>query len=380
MDAIASTIGNMVVDRIAATDTTKLRTQQAIDGVTGQILPGGLGGVGSGFVAPETSYSSNAALFGVYGGLADNSQTPYSGAAALFGPSSGLAASQIDSHPVGLVDNSGSSENLLYAWDRAKQYGADGWNATKQFAHDMVGATSMDAARANWDAGNYGMAVAKGTQSVLEAGLTVFTLGAAAPINTGINALVNGGRALLASEVIGGGAPIFSSGGLLGSRMWASSVGTGTIGAAITGGLEYFQQGTINPVDIAVGFVTGFLGSSGKLAWNMGVNAAGGVAGTAINNIVYGKDDNIVAAGVNGGLLSGVGYGIGKLGESWINTAMKPTINTPNWATTGTWSASGWNLLAPNTTPVIGGSVVGGLGQGMIGPIVPSFPYGSGQK
>jgi hypothetical protein len=62
----------MVVDRIAATDTTKLRTQQAIAGVTGQILPGGLGGVGSGFVAPETSYSSNAALFGMYGGFVDN--------------------------------------------------------------------------------------------------------------------------------------------------------------------------------------------------------------------------------------------------------------------------------------------------------------------
>jgi hypothetical protein len=51
------TLGNMVVDWVAATDTTQLRTQQAINGVTGQILPGGLGGVGSGFLAPETSYS-----------------------------------------------------------------------------------------------------------------------------------------------------------------------------------------------------------------------------------------------------------------------------------------------------------------------------------
>jgi hypothetical protein len=40
----------MVIDSVAATNTTRLRTQQAIDGVTGQILPDGLGGIGSGFV------------------------------------------------------------------------------------------------------------------------------------------------------------------------------------------------------------------------------------------------------------------------------------------------------------------------------------------
>lgn len=77
MDAVASTIGNMVVSNVLAasigkTDSTALRTQQAIDAVNGQILPGGIGGVGSGFMPVETPYSSNAALFGVYGGLVDN--------------------------------------------------------------------------------------------------------------------------------------------------------------------------------------------------------------------------------------------------------------------------------------------------------------------
>jgi len=51
--------------------STTLRTQQAIDGVTDQMLPAGLGGVGYGFVVPETPYSSNAALFGAgsYGAM-----------------------------------------------------------------------------------------------------------------------------------------------------------------------------------------------------------------------------------------------------------------------------------------------------------------------
>ncbi|MGF6415782.1 LysM peptidoglycan-binding domain-containing protein [Paraburkholderia sp. MM5482-R1] len=121
MDAVASTIGNLVVDQVQAgsvgkTDTTAQRVQEAIGGMNAQVLPGGLGGVGSGFVAPEASYSNSTALFGVYGGLVDSSQTPYAGAAALFGPSSGLATSQIDPRPAVLADNSGGSDNLLYAW------------------------------------------------------------------------------------------------------------------------------------------------------------------------------------------------------------------------------------------------------------------------
>ncbi|WP_201644643.1 hypothetical protein [Paraburkholderia metrosideri] len=372
-------IGNMVVDRVASTGTTQSYTQQAIENLSAQIVPGGLGGVTRGL--PEAPYSSSTMLLGTYGGLVDSSRASYGGATALFGPSSGLAASQIDPSPAALADTGGSAENLLYAWDRGKQYGADGWNATKQFAHDMVGATSMDAARANGDAGNFGEAVVKGTQSFLEAGVTVFTLGTAASIKTGITALVNGGRAALASDLVGGGAPIFSSGGLLGSRMWASSVGTGAIGAVINGGSQFLQNGTINPVDVAVSFGTGAAGSLyGSFGWNVAVNAAGGAANTAINNVLYGKNDSIVAAGFTSGALSSLGYGIGKFSESWMSSTLKPTINTANWAATGIWSSSGWNLFRPNSTAVIGGTIAGGLGQEVLGPVIPSFPYGSGKK
>lgn len=71
------------MDQVASQDTTALRTQQAIDGVTGQILPGGLGGVGSGFIAAETAYGASSVLYGAYGGLVDSSQAAYSAGAGI---------------------------------------------------------------------------------------------------------------------------------------------------------------------------------------------------------------------------------------------------------------------------------------------------------
>ncbi|WP_217591392.1 hypothetical protein, partial [Burkholderia sp. GbtcB21] len=57
MDAIASTIGNMVASRMASQSTsTELRTQQAIDTVNGQVLSGGVGSAGTGFVPARAPY------------------------------------------------------------------------------------------------------------------------------------------------------------------------------------------------------------------------------------------------------------------------------------------------------------------------------------
>jgi len=66
---MASTIGNLVIDNVQAgsigkTDRTASLTQQAIDGMNAQVLPGGLGGVNSGFVAAETPYSMSSMLYG----------------------------------------------------------------------------------------------------------------------------------------------------------------------------------------------------------------------------------------------------------------------------------------------------------------------------
>ncbi len=57
IDAVASSVGNMVVDQIADRPTsTELRTQQAIAAMNGQILPGGAGSAGTGFVPANASY------------------------------------------------------------------------------------------------------------------------------------------------------------------------------------------------------------------------------------------------------------------------------------------------------------------------------------
>ncbi|WP_081064336.1 LysM peptidoglycan-binding domain-containing protein [Burkholderia stagnalis] len=94
MDAMASTVGNMVVNnvQVASVDSTTRRTQDAIAAVNGQILPGRLGGVGSGFVAPESTYSNAALPYGAYGGLVDTTPTTYSSASTLYGPSMGVPA------------------------------------------------------------------------------------------------------------------------------------------------------------------------------------------------------------------------------------------------------------------------------------------------
>ncbi|MBF5008860.1 hypothetical protein ISO18_04500 [Burkholderia pseudomultivorans] len=95
---------------------------------------------------------------------------------------------------------------------------------------------------------------------------------------------------------------------------------------------------------------------------NVGVNTIGGATTTALNNILHGKSDSVVGAGVGSGALSSLGYGIGKLGESWISSTIKPTINTSNWDSVNMWSSSGWNIFRPNTAGVIGGGVMGGMG------------------
>ncbi|AJK45877.1 LysM peptidoglycan-binding domain-containing protein [Burkholderia plantarii] len=76
-DAVASTIGNMVQDQrqeasVAKTSTPSsadLLAQQAIASVSGQVLPGAVGGVGSGFMPLDTSYNGNVGLFGGVGGV-----------------------------------------------------------------------------------------------------------------------------------------------------------------------------------------------------------------------------------------------------------------------------------------------------------------------
>ncbi len=162
------------------------------------------------------------------------------------------------------------------------------------------------------------------------------------------------------------GVPIFSTGGLLGSGTLASPVGTGAISAGINAGAQYYTDGKVNPVDVAGAFATGMAGTynGAGLAWNVFVNTIGGATTTALNNFLQGKSESVVGAAVSSGALSSLGYGVGKLGESGLNSITRPTIsNGQNWSATGIWSNSGWNLLNSNNLPVIFGTGVGGLGQ-----------------
>lgn len=185
-------------------------------------------------------------------------------------------------------------------------------------------------------------------------------------------ALITGGLAAPAILAIPG-TPIFSAGGALGSGMWASPLGTALISAGINSGAQYVQNGSINPVDVAVSAATGGIGAYGGLLWNMGVNAAGGAAGTAINNYLNGQSSSVMGSAISSGVLSAFGYGAGKLGESGINAMLRPTINSRNWTTINIWSSGGWNMFRKNNVGVIGGSFTGGLGQEAVAPMVPKL-------
>lgn len=71
------------------------------------------------------------------------------------------------------------------------------------------------------------------------------------------------------------------------------------------------------------------LTKQGKMT-ESGVNAFGGATTTALNNILQGKNDSVVSAGITSGALSAVGYSTGKVAESWINSSLRPTISNAN--------------------------------------------------
>ncbi|WP_413185200.1 hemagglutinin repeat-containing protein [Paraburkholderia sacchari] len=176
------------------------------------------------------------------------------------------------------------------------------------------------------------------------------------------------------------GAPIFSTGGAMGSAALASANGVGAISAAISAGSQYVQTGDINWVNVAGAYITGLAGAPGGLLRNVAINAFGGAATTVINNSMQGKSDSITASALSSGVLSGLGYGIGKAAENGVNTFLRPGLDSSNWASTGVWTGSGWNLFRPNSTGVISGSVLGGMGQEATGAMIPPSNSGSQKK
>ena len=209
-------------------------TGQAIDGTNGQILPGGLGGVGSGFVVPETTYSGNTALYGAYGGWVDSgpieqpSIDPATAASLNLTPDEArnltmeqaqrsiidpsLNGPGVDVHAVpypeisgvplpeagSTVGTPGANESSFDAFVRGARGGYagvldpspnaayagslvnDAAQSFKRFGYQMIGAQSADEARAAWNSGHRSLAAAKELQAFGEAGLTLMGVGSAA--------------------------------------------------------------------------------------------------------------------------------------------------------------------------------------------------------
>ncbi|CAN7236396.1 hemagglutinin repeat-containing protein [Trinickia sp. LjRoot230] len=160
------------------------------------------------------------------------------------------------------------------------------------------------------------------------------------------------------------GAPLLSTNGALGSSAWASPVGAGTVSATTNAVTQYLRSGSINWVDVAGSFGTGYAGSVyAGLARNVGINILGGATTTALNNILQGKSDSVVLGGAASGVGSIFGYGIGKSVEAGVGSLMRPTMNSSGWADVGKWSgSSGLRLFTPNNVPAISSSIGGSIG------------------
>jgi hypothetical protein len=66
---VADRMRGASVAKTSVPSSTDLLTQRTIAAVNGQVLPGAIGGVGSGFMPLDTSYNGNAGLFGGVGGV-----------------------------------------------------------------------------------------------------------------------------------------------------------------------------------------------------------------------------------------------------------------------------------------------------------------------
>lgn len=195
----------------------------------------------------------------------------------------------------------------------------------------------------------------------------------------------------LQSVSVNAAADLTNSGTLAAQRNLDVNAGlvnsTGTLGAGVSDDGSVGLSGDLSVTTAGQLTATGRNVAGGNVAlkgagllWNIGVNTVGGATTTALNNILQGKNDSVIGAAVGSGVLSGFGYGVGKLGESGVNSVIKPTINTPNWASAGSWSGSGWNLFNPNNLAPVGGAVGGGAGQEIINGMYQNMKSTNGVK
>jgi filamentous hemagglutinin len=193
--------------------------------------------------------------------------------------------------------------------------------------------------------------------------------------------VVGGSIAIILAPELGvglAGDPLFSSTGLFGSTSLASPVGVGltaaTVNATSQGIQSYIKNGSvsINPVQVVTSGLAGAIGAIPiQSPWTaLLINAAanGVAAGTATlaNNIIANSNNpwsSVLSSSVTGAVLGGIGYGAGYAVSAGASSIIKPTINSYNWAGTGQWSSSGYNIFSANNLPAVSASVGGSVTQ-----------------
>ncbi len=170
------------------------------------------------------------------------------------------------------------------------------------------------------------------------------------------------------------GAPIFGSTGALGSSAWASPVGIGILAGGVNATSQYWQSGTVNPVDVGYAALAGGSGTYVKFFGNVAINATTGALAVATNNAISGKQESIAAGSVANAAAATVGYGAGFAMQSALYQLYKLGMSGFGWSGVGIWAgASGKNLMSSIKFPVVGAGVAGALGTeagaGMINKI-----------
>lgn len=132
----------------------------------------------------------------------------------------------------------------------------------------------------------------------------------------------------------------------------------GTIGGLANASMQAaFNSGSVNPVDVGMGTVTGALTFGTGLTPSLLMNLGGALAGSGIK----GENPNLGMAGAAVGTT--VGYGLGSVIETGLNKVVNPWYR-PQWQDLGL----GISVAVPrNPLPSVGGTGISAFGQEITG-------------
>ncbi|RJT48130.1 filamentous hemagglutinin, partial [Rahnella variigena] len=122
---------------------------------------------------------------------------------------------------------------------------------------------------------------------------------------------------------------------------------TAGIGGTANAGIQYANNGTVNPTDVLIATYVGAFTANTGLWGTMGWNAAGGATSSYLNG------DDPFKGGVISGAASGLGYGIGKFAQGSLNNIFNPNWKSYEWVDMGMGISK---PLTPSSIPGIAGN------------------------